>query len=108
MELIDGDRLGDLFREFRIGIEIRQRTEEDVLVNPGFFDEYQSSTHQEKCARRIAPGAAQSAATISPSSAYEQTHRDKPVTSPTVSDHRAGSSHREARRAKTASALFMP
>jgi restriction system protein len=41
VELIDGDRLCDLLREFRLGIEVRQRVEEDVVVDPGFFDEYQ-------------------------------------------------------------------
>jgi restriction system protein len=41
VELIDGDRLCDLLREFRLGIEVRQRVEEDVTVNPDFFDEYQ-------------------------------------------------------------------
>jgi restriction system protein len=41
VELIDGDRLCDLLREFRLGIEVRQRVEEDVMVNRGFFDEYQ-------------------------------------------------------------------
>ena len=37
VELIDGDRLCDLLKEFRLGIEVRQRVEEDVTVNPGFF-----------------------------------------------------------------------
>lgn len=41
VELIDGDRLCGLLKEFRPGIEIRQRIEEDVTVNPSFFDEYQ-------------------------------------------------------------------
>jgi restriction system protein len=41
VELIDGDRLCGLLKEFRLGIEIRQRIEEDVTVNPSFFDEYQ-------------------------------------------------------------------
>jgi len=40
VELIDGDRLCGLLREFRPGIEIHQRIE-GVLVNPSFFDEYQ-------------------------------------------------------------------
>ena len=40
VELIDGDRLCDLLKEFRLGIEVRQRVEEDVTVNSGFFDEY--------------------------------------------------------------------
>lgn len=41
VELIDGDRLCDLLKEFRLGIEVRRRVEEDVTVDPGFFDEYQ-------------------------------------------------------------------
>jgi restriction system protein len=41
VELIDGDRLCDLLREFRLGIDVRQRIEEDVIVNRSFFDEYE-------------------------------------------------------------------
>ena len=41
VELIDGDRLCDLLKDYRLGIEVRQRIEEDVTVNAGFFDEYQ-------------------------------------------------------------------
>jgi len=41
VELIDGDRLCDLLKDYRLGIEVRQRIEEDVTVNTGFFDEYQ-------------------------------------------------------------------
>lgn len=41
VELIDGDRLCDLLKDYRLGIEVRQRVEEDVIVNTGFFDEYQ-------------------------------------------------------------------
>ncbi len=41
VELIDGDRLCDLLKEFRLGVDIRERIAEDVTVNPGFFDEYQ-------------------------------------------------------------------
>ena len=41
VELIDGDRLCDLLKEFRLGIDVRERIAEDVTVNPGFFDEYQ-------------------------------------------------------------------
>jgi restriction system protein len=41
VELIDGDRLCDLLKDYRLGIEVRQRLEEDVTVNTGFFDEYQ-------------------------------------------------------------------
>jgi restriction endonuclease Mrr len=41
VELMDGDRLCDLLKEFRLGVEVRERIEQDVTVNPGFFDEYQ-------------------------------------------------------------------
>ena len=41
VELIDGDRLCDLLKEFRLGVEVRERIEQDVTVNPGFFDDYQ-------------------------------------------------------------------
>lgn len=40
VELIDGDRLCDLLREYSLGVDVRQRIEEDVVVNPEFFDEY--------------------------------------------------------------------
>jgi restriction system protein len=41
VELIDGDRLCDLLKEFRLGVEVREQVKEVVAVNPGFFDEYQ-------------------------------------------------------------------
>jgi restriction system protein len=41
VELIDGDRLCNLLKEFRLGIEVRTRVTEDVTVKPDFFDEYQ-------------------------------------------------------------------
>lgn len=40
VELIDGERLCDLLRDFRLGLEVRQRTEEEVILHPDFFDEY--------------------------------------------------------------------
>jgi len=39
VELIDGDRLCDLLKEFNLGVETRQRIEEDVEVVSAFFDE---------------------------------------------------------------------
>jgi restriction system protein len=39
VELIDGDRLCDLLKEFKLGVETRQRIEEDVDVVTAFFDE---------------------------------------------------------------------
>ena len=41
VELIDGDRLCDLLKQYGLGVEVRQRVEEDVFVNASFFDEYQ-------------------------------------------------------------------
>jgi restriction system protein len=41
VELIDGDRLCDLLKEFRLSVEVRERIAEDVTVNLGFFDECQ-------------------------------------------------------------------
>jgi restriction system protein len=40
VELIDGDQLCSLLREYGLGVDVRQRVEEDVVVIPGFFDEY--------------------------------------------------------------------
>lgn len=41
VELIDGDRLCDLLKQYGLGVEVRTRVEEDVFVNASFFDEYQ-------------------------------------------------------------------
>jgi restriction system protein len=43
VELIDGDQLCDLLREYRLGVDVRQRVEEDVVIIPEFFDEYSPS-----------------------------------------------------------------
>lgn len=40
VELIDGDSLCDLLREFRLGLEVRQRIEEEVVLRPEFFNQY--------------------------------------------------------------------
>jgi restriction system protein len=40
VELIDGDRLCDLLREYRLGVDVRQRIEEDISIDARFFDEY--------------------------------------------------------------------
>ncbi|MHB1986631.1 MAG: restriction endonuclease [Acidimicrobiales bacterium] len=40
VELIDGDRLCDLLKEFNLGVEVSERIEEVVTVVPGFFDDY--------------------------------------------------------------------
>ncbi len=39
IDLIDGVRLCDLLKTHRLGVEIRQRTEEDVSVDASFFNE---------------------------------------------------------------------
>ncbi len=40
VELIDGQRLCDLLKEYQLGVEIKQRIEEDVILVPDFFNEY--------------------------------------------------------------------
>lgn len=40
VELIDGDRLCDLLRDYRLGVEVHERIELEVAVKPTFFDEY--------------------------------------------------------------------
>lgn len=39
IELIDGDRLCDLLKEFTLGVEIQQRVVEDINIDGEFFDE---------------------------------------------------------------------
>lgn len=40
VDLIDGERLCELLRDFRLGLEVRQRIEEEVILQPEFFAEY--------------------------------------------------------------------
>ncbi|MEX2552771.1 MAG: Mrr restriction system protein, partial [Actinomycetota bacterium] len=40
VELIDGDRLCDLLKEQRLGVAVTERIEEDVVVLPDFFQEF--------------------------------------------------------------------
>lgn len=40
VELLDGERLCDLLKEYKLGVEVRQRIEEQVVVHPEFFAEY--------------------------------------------------------------------
>ena len=40
VELIDGDRLCDLLKEYGLGVAVTQRFEEDVVVHLAFFCEY--------------------------------------------------------------------
>jgi restriction system protein len=40
VELIDGDQLCDLLKEYCLGVSVRQRVEEDVDLEPQFFDEF--------------------------------------------------------------------
>ena len=44
VELIDGERLCELLRDFRLGLEVRERIEEEVILHPDFFDEYDDPT----------------------------------------------------------------
>jgi restriction system protein len=40
IELIDGDQLCDLLKQYRLGVAVESRTVEDVILRPQFFDEY--------------------------------------------------------------------
>ena len=40
VELIDGDRLCDLLKEYALGVAVTQRIEEDITVQPAFFNEF--------------------------------------------------------------------
>lgn len=40
VELIDGDQLCDLLKEYGLGVSVRQRIMEDLTVHRDFFDEY--------------------------------------------------------------------
>ena len=40
VELIDGDRLCDLLKDYGLGVIVKERKEEDIIVQPEFFNEY--------------------------------------------------------------------
>jgi hypothetical protein len=42
VELIDGDRLCDLLKEYRLGVRVTSRTVQDIEVVPTFFEKYDS------------------------------------------------------------------
>jgi len=44
VELIDGDRLCELLREYKLGVEVRERVEEEVILHTEFFNEYDESS----------------------------------------------------------------
>jgi restriction system protein len=44
IELIDGDQLCELLKEYRLGVTVETRTVEDVTIRPQFFDEYSEAT----------------------------------------------------------------
>ncbi len=39
IELIDGDILCDLLKQFELGVQTVPRMEEDITINPEFFDD---------------------------------------------------------------------
>ncbi|MCL4351824.1 MAG: restriction endonuclease, partial [Firmicutes bacterium] len=41
VELIDGERLCELLREYELGVKVRQRTEYDIVVDDEFFHSFQ-------------------------------------------------------------------
>lgn len=42
LDLIDGDRLCELLKEHRLGVVVKERTVEDVTVDHGYFDGFES------------------------------------------------------------------
>jgi restriction system protein len=40
IDLIDGDALCDLLKQFRVGINVRERIVEDVVVDDRFWDDF--------------------------------------------------------------------
>lgn len=40
IELIDGERLCELLKQYALGVRVTQRIEEDVAVEPEFFKEF--------------------------------------------------------------------
>ena len=42
-------RLCDLLKRYRLGVKMRTRVEEDVIVNAVFFDEYQRTVETNRC-----------------------------------------------------------
>ena len=38
VDLIDGDSLCDLLKDYSLGVAVEERVVEDVVVNPNFFD----------------------------------------------------------------------
>ncbi|ACU53509.1 restriction endonuclease [Acidimicrobium ferrooxidans DSM 10331] len=43
VELIDGDRLCDLLRDYRLGVDVRERVDLEIALDSSFFDEYGST-----------------------------------------------------------------
>lgn len=41
VELIDGERLCDLLKDYGLGVAVEKRTLEEVVVQPDFFQEYE-------------------------------------------------------------------
>lgn len=39
IDLIDGDRLCDLLKQYELGVQTTTRTVEDITIDPGFFGE---------------------------------------------------------------------
>ncbi len=40
VDLVSGDELCDLLKEYRLGVKVTERTIEDIEVDPGFFDQF--------------------------------------------------------------------
>lgn len=40
VDLVSGDELCDLLKEYRLGVKVTERTIEDIEIDPGFFDQF--------------------------------------------------------------------
>ena len=41
VDLIDGDRLCDLLKQYRLGVDVRERTVEDITIDNSYFDRFE-------------------------------------------------------------------
>ena len=47
VELIDGDRLCELLREYELGVKVQQRIEYDIVVDEEFFHSFRVTLHRD-------------------------------------------------------------
>ena len=40
IDLVDGEELCKLLKEYRLGVQVTERVIEDIEIDPGFFDQF--------------------------------------------------------------------